>query len=95
GGHRLQQSPGRPTPARFRAPRLSKAGAAGRGSRNPSRVTDMPEVATGQTVNIFTAVPCGQPGSQHQAQRHRRAESGADRQPRTDRADRSLHPHRR
>lgn len=26
--------------------------------------TDMPEVATGQTVNIFTAVPCGQPGYQ-------------------------------
>jgi hypothetical protein len=26
--------------------------------------TDMPEVATGQTVDIFTAVPCGQPGYQ-------------------------------
>ncbi|WP_363263298.1 TadE/TadG family type IV pilus assembly protein [Mesorhizobium sp.] len=26
--------------------------------------TNMPEVATGQTVNIFTAVPCGQPGYQ-------------------------------
>jgi Flp pilus assembly protein TadG len=26
--------------------------------------TDMPEVATGQTVNIFTAVPCGQTGYQ-------------------------------
>ncbi|SFP17305.1 Flp pilus assembly protein TadG [Mesorhizobium sp. NFR06] len=26
--------------------------------------TDMPEVAAGQTVDIFTAVPCGQPGYQ-------------------------------
>jgi hypothetical protein len=26
--------------------------------------TNMPEVATGQTVNIFTAVPCGQTGYQ-------------------------------